>query len=488
MTMHNQYQKWGLLITIPLVLTIGWLYAQSANRIMPMTEQEAASIATDAYLYGYALVTTKITGLAFTNTMKPDPGTFQAPVNQLVNQPEYPAATYHGVTAPNADTLYSAGFLDLAHEPVVLSYPDMGKRYFLFPIYDAWTTVIHSAGSRTTGESAQTILIAGPSWRGSVPAGMTLVKSPTNTAFIIARVYSDGTPSDLAQVHALQRQFKVVPLSSYGKSYTPPPGQTGGPYTPKEIVRDVISKMSTAEYFNFMTDAMKENPPVMPQDAPIVDRMARIGIAPGKPVDMSQLTTEVRKAIENIPQTANAELVSMETRGLGKAVNGWQITAICGKYGAKYRIRAVVSAFGWACNLPEDAVYPITKVDDAGNLLSGTNTYVIHFNKGETPPVQGFWSITMYDKQYYFYPNPLDKLTVSPRNELQYNADGSLDIYFSHVQPAGIPEANWLPAPADDFILCMRLYWPRRTPPSILPPNNPSWVPPPAQRRAQTNA
>jgi hypothetical protein len=301
MIRNNQYRKWGLLVTVPLLLTMGWLYAQSANRIIPMTEQEAAGIATEAYIYGYALVTTKITGLAFTNTTKPDPATVQAPMNQLVSQPEYPPATYHGVTAPNADTLYSLAFLDLGREPVVLSYPNMGKRYFLFPIYDAWTTVIHSPGSRTTGESAQNILIAGPAWRGSVPAGMKLVKSPTNMAFIIGRIYSDGTPADLAQVHALQRQFQLMPLSAYGKPYTPPPGQTGGPYTPKEIVRSVIAKMSTSEYFNFLTEAMKENPPVLPQDAPIVAKMARIGIVPGKPFDMTQLSPEVSEGARERP-------------------------------------------------------------------------------------------------------------------------------------------------------------------------------------------
>jgi hypothetical protein len=482
MTRNNQCRKRGVLVAVPLVLTIGWLYAQSANRTIPMTEQEAASIATDAYIYGYALVTTKITGLAFTNTTKPDPAAVQAPVNQLVSQPEYPPATYHGVTAPNADTLYSLAFLDLAPEPVVLSYPNMGKRYFLFPIYDAWTTVIHSPGSRTTGESAQKILIAGPAWRGSVPAGMKLVKSPTNMAFVIGRIYSDGTPADLAQVHALQRQFQLAPLSAHGKPYTPPPGQTGGPYTPKDIVRDVIARMSASEYFNFLTEAMKENPPVLPQDAPIVARMARIGIVGGKPFDMTRLSPEVQKAIESVPRIANGDLISMEAKGLGKPVNGWQIPEVCGEYGTEYRIRAAVSAFGWGCNLPEDAVYPLAKTDGAGNSLTGSNTYVLHFDKGEMPPVQGFWSVTMYDKQYYFYPNPLDKLTVSPRNSFKYNADGSLDLYFSHVQPAGVAEANWLPAPADDFILCMRLYWPGTTPPSILPPNNPSWVPPPVKK------
>jgi hypothetical protein len=483
MTPNNELRKWTVIVTTSLVLTIGWLYARSADRIIPMTEQEAASIATDAYIYGYPLVTTKITGLAFTNTIKPDPSTFQAPKNQLVNQPEYPPATYHGVTAPNADTLYSAGFLDLAREPVVLSYPNMSKRYFLFPIYDAWTNVIYSPGSRTKGEAAQNILIAGPSWHGSVRAGMTLVKSPTNMAFIIGRVYSDGTPSDLAQVHALQRRFKLVPLSAYGKPYTPRPGETGGPYTPKEIVRDVIAKMSTSEYFNFMTEAMKESPPVLPRDAPIVAKMARIGIVPGKPFTMSQLSPEIQKVLENVPQTVNTQLISMESRGIGKATNGWQIPGVCGKYGTNYPVRAAVSAFGWGCNLPQDAVYPMAKVDDAGNPLTGTHTYVIHFNEGETPPAQAFWSITMYDKQYYFYPNPMDKLTVGQRNKLKYNADGSLDLYFSHLQPAGVAEANWLPAPADDFILCMRLYWPRTSPPSILPPNKPSWVPPPVKMR-----
>ncbi len=478
MTRNNQPRRWGLFLTIPLALTIGWLYARPANRIIPITEQEATSIATDTYIYGYPLVTTKITGLAFINTVKPDPATFQAPINQLVNQPKYPAATYRGVTAPNADTLYSCGFLDLAAEPMVLSYPNMGKRYFLFPIYDAWTTVIRSPGSRTLGEAARKILITGPSWHGTVPAGMSQVKSPTNTAFVIGRVYSDGTPSDLAHVHALQAQIKIVPLSKIGAQYTPPPGRTGGPYTPKEIVREVIARMSISDYFNFMADAMKENPPVLPRDAPIVARMAQLGLVPGQPFDMSQLSPENQRALTNIPQTVLTQFDDVKSSGAGKTLNGWLIPGVCGEYGTDYRARAYVSAIGWGCNLPEDAVYPMAKTDDTGNPLTGTNTYVMHFKKTEMPPVEGFWSITMYDKQYYFYPNSLDKLTVSQRNKLKYNADGSLDLYFSHMQPPGVEEANWLPAPAENFILCMRLYWPRKTPPSILPPSNPSWVPP----------
>ena len=483
MASNSQHKKLAILLAGFLVLTVGWLYGQSASRIIPMTPREAASIATDAYIYGYPLVTTKITGLAFTNTVNPNPLAFQAPVNQFVSQPAYPPATYRGVTAPNADTLYSAAFLDLSKEPLVLSYPDMGKRYFLFPIYDAWTNVIHSAGTRTSGESAQNILITGPAWHGSAPDGMVLAQSPTNMAFIIGRVYSDGTPSDLAEVHALQPQFKLVPLSAYGHAYMPPPGQAGGRYTPKEVVREVIAKMSIAEYFNFMATAMKENPPVLPQDATLVAAMARIGLVPGKTFDIGRLRPEIQAALKDVPRTVTAQFSTMDAQGLGKAVNGWQIPEGCGNYDTNYRLRAIVSDFGWGCNLPDDAVYPLAKFDDTGSPLTGAHPYVLHFNKGEMPPVQGFWSITMYDKSYYFYPNALNKLTLSTRDKLQYNDDGSLDLYFSNIQPPKVPEANWLPAPADDFVLCMRLYWPATTPPAILPLDSPTWNPPPVRKR-----
>jgi len=267
MTLNNQYRKWGLLVTIPLVLMIGWLYAQSANRIIPMTEQEAAGIATDAYIYGYALVTTKMTSLAFTNTIKADPATFQAPENQLVNQPKYPPANYHGVAAPNADTLYSAGFLDLAKGPVALSYPNMGKRYFVFPISDAWTTVIHCARLAHHGRVEQNILIAGPSWHGSVPAGMTLVKSPTNMA----------SGSDWGTLHTQRDRSQRLCAD--------------------EPIR----------LFQFHDGSNEENSPVLPQDAHIVAKMATIGIVAGQPFYVSQLSPEIQKLLAEPSQFGTSD-------------------------------------------------------------------------------------------------------------------------------------------------------------------------------------
>lgn len=441
-----------------------------------LSPDEARKIATDAYIYGYALITSDVTGAAFTNVKAPEPRTFQAPLNRFCNLPKYPPADYHGVTAPNADTLYSGAFLDLSKEPIILSYPDMHGRYFLFPIYSQWTNVISAPGKRTLGTGPQTIAITGPTWQGSLPDGITQhVKSPTGSVFIIARVYAEATAEDYAAVNALQKEFKLVPMSSYGKPYDPPAG-TIDPKAPsvKEIVRNVISAMDTQTYFSMLAKSMAVNPPVLPEDAPIVAEMAKIGLVPGQPFDLSRLDPDVQKALADVGKTAYALIAEEQKKG-GKAVNGWLVTTGTGAYGTKYRWRAGVSAYGWGANLQEDAVYPSTKVDADGATLVGTNTYVVHFAKGETPPVDGFWSITMYDSEYYFYPNSLNKLTVSLRDHPTFNSDGSLDLYFSHEKPANAAEANWLPAPAGEFILMMRLYWPKENDLSIL---SGTWKPP----------
>jgi hypothetical protein len=459
---------------IASALLTNWVSAQAAD----LSPQEAKKIAVDAYIYGYSLMTSDVTEKAFINTVVPNPETFQAPLNQFVSLPKYPPADYHGVTAPNADTLYSAAFLDVSKQPIILSYPDMHGRYFLFPIYSQWTNVLAAPGSRTLGTGAQTIAITGPEWHGMLPSGITQeVKSPTNSVFIIGRVYADGTPEDYATVNAAQKEFKLVPLSSYGKPYTPPAG-TIDPKAPsvKEKVRDIISAMDTQTYFNTMALSMAVNPPATP-DAPIVADMAKIGLVPGQPFDLSKLPPAVQSALSDVEKAAT-EKIEEELKTGNKVINGWLLTSGTGDYGTNYLWRAAIANYGWGANLTKDAMYPSTK-DSDGAPLVGADTYIIHFTKGETPPVDGFWSITMYDASYYFYPNALNKLTVSMRDHPVLNADGSLDLYFSHEKPANVSEANWLPAPADQFILMLRMYWPKETPPSIL---DGTWLPPPVKK------
>jgi hypothetical protein len=190
-------------------------------------------------------------------------------------------------------------------------------------------------------------------------------------------------------------------------------------------------------------------------------------LVPGKPFTLSSLSAANQVALTDVAKIASEQMAEQQKTG-NKVVNGWLLTTGTGEYGTKYLWRAAVANFGWGANLDEDAIYPSTKLDNTGATLTGTNTYVVHFAKGETPPVDGFWSITMYDSSYYFYPNSLNKLTVSMRDKPVANADGSLDLYFSHLKPVHSPEANWLPAPANHFILMMRMYWPREHPPSLL--------------------
>jgi hypothetical protein len=449
----------------------------------PLSPQQTQKIAVDAYIYGYALMTTDITGRAFINTVAPSPGTLQAPINQLVNIPRYPPANYKGVTAPNADTLYTAANLDLKKEPVLLSYPDMKGRYFLFPIYSQYTDVIGAPGKRTLGTGPQTIAIVGPGWKGKLPAAVTqVVKSPTNSAFIIGRVYADGTAADFAEVNAAQKEFKLVPLSAYGNAYTPPEGTVDASApSVKDKVRDLIAAMDVQTYFNAMTKSMVQNPPAK-ADGPMLKEMAEIGIVPGQPFEMSKLSSEQQAALADVVKVAT-EKIQEQTKAGNQVVNGWLLTTGTGSYGTNYLWRAAVANFGFGANLTKDAIYPSTKNDNSGAPLVGTNTYTVHFPKGETPPASGFWSITMYDSSYYFYPNAQNKQTLSLRDKPVFNPDGSLDLYFSNVKPANVPEANWLPAPPDNFALMMRMYWPQERAPSIL---NGTWTPPPVTKASST--
>lgn len=452
---------------------------RGADPAPALTTEEAVQIATDAYVYGYSLMTTEVTRVQMSNVAAPEG--MKAPMGQFINVKRYPPGDYRGVSAPNADTLYSLAWMDVGEEPTVFTHPDMGKRYFLFPMYSLWMPVVESPGSRTTGEKAGTYLITGPNWKGEVPAGMTRIASPTKYFLILGRTYADGTEADYQAVNALQAQYRLVPLSSYGKSYEykAPPVDPNPGFSMTDKPQQVILDMGVEEYFDRMAKLMGEAAPPAPEDAPIVARMARIGIVPGKPFELAKLSPEVQAALKDLPQTT-LDKISALFKTAGKIENGWLIPAAAGSYGTNYMGRALIAAYGWPANLPQDACYPTAKVDSNGDALSGANKYTITFPKGQTPPVDGFWSITMYvdDGGWWFYPNPLNKFTVSMRDKPKFGDDGSLTLYFQHDSPGADKEANWLPAPEGKFLLTMRMYWPKEEQPSILPPGEGEWKPP----------
>jgi hypothetical protein len=464
-------------------LVLSMISMQGGNLTMAqdkdaLTEKDAAEIGTEAYIFGYPLVTMEYTRRVTTNAAEPKG--LHAPMGQFASARTYPDASFKDVTAPNADTLYSSAWMDLSEEPYILNLPDEGDRYFLVPMLDAWTDVFQVPGKRTTGDKAQTYAITGPGWKGELPTGVKEYKSPTNLVWIIARTYCTGTPQDYQAVHELQDKYSLVPLSAYGQPYTPPKGNVDPTIDMKTPVRDQVNSLDAGAYFKLMADLMKKNPPT-PDDAPMVARMAKIGLVPGQDFDISKLDPDVSNALQGVPKAA-FEKIASSFKEAGTNVNGWMFSTKMGVYGTDYLTRAITTAFGLGANRPQDAVYPTSQADAEGKPYSGANKYVMHFAKGQAPPVNGFWSLTMYNADYFFVDNPLNKYTVSPRNNLKYNDDGSLDLYIQNESPGKEKEANWLPAPKGEFVLMMRLYWPTETPPSII---DGSWTPPPVKVAAR---
>ncbi len=432
-------------------------------------EAEAFALATEAYVYGYPLVTMEMTRRVMTNVEKPE-GT-RAPMGQFVRMREYPTAQYRDVTAPNADTLYTTAWFDVSKEPWIVSVPDMKGRYFLLPMLDGWTDVFQVPGKRTTGTKAQTLAITGPGWRGELPKGVTEYKSPTGMVWLLGRIYSTGTPQDYNEVHALQDKISAVPLSSWGKPYAPEPGKVDASIDMKTAVREQVNALDAAAYFKLVAELMKTNPPNA-DDAPMVAKLAKIGIVPGQDFDASKLEPAVSKGLARAPKPAQEQIMAWLKEGIAagdfKLENGWAFSTKVGTCGTHYLQRALITAIGLGANRPQDAVYPTSTGPDLVKKYDGSKKYVMRFEKGQLPPVDGFWSLTMYDKDYFFVDNPLNRYTLSQRNKLKANPDGSVDLYIQAESPGKDKESNWLPAPKDEFILMMRLYWPKEKPPSIL--------------------
>ena len=427
-------------------------------------------LATDAYIYGYPLVTMEVTRRVITNV--PSVQGTRGPMGQFIKLQQYPDASFRDVTAPNADTLYTTAWIDVGKEPWVLSIPDMKDRYFLVPMLDGWTNVFQVPGKRTTGTGAQTYAITGPGWKGSLPPGVKEYKSPTSMVWILGRIYCTGTPEDYAAVHALQDQFTLVPLSSYGKPFTPPAGTVDPSIDMKTAVREQVNRMDPVSYFTLLAQLMKANPPAA-ADAPELAKLAKIGLVAGKDFDASKLDADF---VKRIPQVAFDRIMLQFKVGKSiKNINGWMFDSEAGVYGMDYLNRAFITAIGLGANRVQDAVYPTSLKDAEGKAYDGANKYVVHFPKGQLPPVRGFWSITMYDANYFFVANPINRYSISARQSLKANPDGSIDLYIQNQSPGADKESNWLPAPKDKFILMLRMYWPSEKSPSIT---NGSWKPP----------
>jgi hypothetical protein len=447
-----------LLLASLFFALFGGIAAEAKNAAEPGAEQ-VNEIAVEAYHYFYPLITMDITRRVTTHYeagKKPGMG----PMNQFHHMRAFPTVDFREVVRPNFDTLYSSCWLDLTKEPMIVSAPDTNGRYYLLPMLDMWSDVFASPGKRTSGTSARHFAVVPAGWRGKLPRGVERINAPTSYVWVIGRTQTNG-PADYPAVHKVQDGYLVTPLSQWGKKprlekvvvdskidmHTPPLEQVNG--------------MSGQKYFEYASELLKLNPPHV-TDWSQVARLARLGIVPGKSFDYKGASPAVKAAIDRAPSIALAHLKE-KLPTLARIANGWQMnTDTMGVYGNYYLKRAIVAMVGLGANQPEDAIYPLNVGDSEGRPLEGNQRYVLHFEKSELPPVEAFWSITMYDEAGFQVANSLNRFAIGDRDTLKYNSNGSLDLYIQSQSPGADRESNWLPSPAQGKLgVTFRLYGPK---------------------------
>jgi hypothetical protein len=429
---------------------------ESSSPAQSTSAEETQNIAEEAYVYLYPLITMDVTRKQLTN-LDPKVSPLGGPANAFTHLRAFPTADTRAVVRPNFDTLYSSAWLDLTGGPVVVSTADTGGRYFLLPMLDLWTDVFAVPGKRTNGTGAANFALVPPGWSGNLPEDIERIDAPTRHVWVIGRTQTNGA-KDYDAVHKVQDGYRVTLLADWGKA----PRKIEQKIDPTVDTRteplEQVNEMPALEYFRHGAELMKQNPPHA-TDWSILARMIRIGLKPGKSFDGSRVSADALAA------GAAAGLRSMQEKmtTLARVTNGWQMnTETMGVYGNSYLKRAIVALVGLGANQPEDAIYPLNVSDADGKPVVADNKYVLHFSKDELPPVDAFWSLTMYDAQGFQVANPLNRFAIGDRDALQFNADGSLDLYIQNESCGSDRDSNWLPAPKSGPLgLTLRLYAPK---------------------------
>lgn len=433
----------------------------AAAQSTPLTAAQAQQLGSEAYVYGVPLLAYQRQQHTQTSVTVPN-ALSDAPLNQLGNQRALADASHQVFVAPNNDTLYTNGHLDLSKGPLVLHIPKIAhQRYYTFQFLDPYTNVFHYVGTRTTGNGGGDYAIVGPNFTGKLPRGVHRIDSPYTSAWVLGRTHVNGA-ADLKAAHRVQDGYRLIPLQAFeqdGLKYQAP--------RPKRVVTThTQAQLPTGlAFFDALGQALADNPPPA-RDKAVLSKLEAVGIGPGLQPSKENLSPEIlqglRAAADAGPQMltqlrARIAMTSMEQH------RGWYVQpSDIGNFGTDYQLRAVIGYFAIAANRPEEAIYPTLSVDNTGAMLNGASRYVLHIPKGGFPPAKYFWSFTLYNSQMYLAANPIDRYAINQFTKgLKYNADGSLDIYVQSDEPAG-HASNWLPAPASGgFDITLRIYGPK---------------------------
>jgi hypothetical protein len=421
--------------------------------------EEAYEIVKEAYVYAYPLMLQYATMRQGTNFTEPTGIAGQGPFNWFSHALAFPPVDFNFVVRANLDTLYSVAYLDLDPEPLVLSVPAT-DRYFMLPIMSLWTDVFVAPGTRTTGRNAaREFLLVGPRWHGEGAPG-EIIRSPTRFAVIGGRTQTNGI-ADYENVHRVQQGYKLTLFSNWVKGVSPAPTGKVDPAIDMKTAPPVqVENMDAAAFFDRFARLLKDNPPG-PCDYPILHRLERVGFRPGESFLLKSAARHIQDAFAHGLADGRLRVAALGRQAAGEGSRGWVYSTSVGAYGVNYSQRAAVAYYALGMNLPQDAIYPSISADSQGRPLEGKDQYVLHFDKGELPPVEAFWSVTAYNADGYFIPNALKRQAIGDRDQLRFNPDGSLDLYIQSDPPGRDREANWLPVARAPFTLLMRLYSPR---------------------------
>nr|WP_294505352.1 DUF1254 domain-containing protein [uncultured Rhodopila sp.] len=434
----------------------------------------AKDIAEAGLIYGLPIVMNYAVMYDF--AIDKNSGQYKAPFNVLSNESGVFTYKDTAVITPNSDTPYSFVLLDLRAEPQVISVPAIERqRYYSVQFCDSNTYNFGYIGTRATGTEAGDYLVAGPDWNGATPSGVRQAfRSSTQFASAIFRTQLFD-PADIDNVKKVQAGYRSQALSAYLKQPAPPPA-------PELAFPKITKDLAKKNFFEYLDFAL-QYAPAAPNETEIRAQLASIGVGPGKTFNFKDLPLKQKLEIA-VGMKQGQRKVDAAVARAGTMVNGWNISGLFGDsahYNGDWLSRAAAAQGGIYGNSPAEAMYPFGRSDVTGKALDGRNTYTITFPANGLPPVNAFWSVTMYDgKTQLLVKNPIDRYLInSPMlPNMKRNADGSLTLYISNKSPGTNRESNWLPAPAGPIYLVMRLYWPKENPPSILPPGQGTWRPP----------
>ena len=460
-------------LTVLLLAWIGIMGPEGSLATDRLSTSQARALAQEAYIYFYPLVLMDVSRLMETSAAT-DNGEVTSSANKFSHQQLFPSPPIGEAIRPNFDTVYSVAWLDLMAEPVIVSMPDTGGRYYLLSMFDMWSEAFATPGTRTTGTSATKFVVVPPNWAGRV-VGLPRIDAPTPYVWVLGEIRTNG-PSDYQAVRQIEEGMAIYPVSQIGRRIPRPVSVAFDPSVDRTApARERVGAMSAKQYFAYGAQLLKTNPP-RETDWSILARLKQMGIEQGKDFDVNNTDPIVREALENTA-TASLKLITGEALTLAPMIDGCHIDVDTAAYANDYLKRAGVAMRGVGLRQPQEAICRMIIDDADGKPLNGGNRYIVHFDKEMLPPVDGSWSLTVYDAEGHPANNSIGRFVIGDRDKLEYNPDSSLDIWIQYQDPGPSQRSNWLPIPPTEGLeIILRLYAPHA---EVI---DGRWIPPPIAR------